>query len=102
MAVISRGNNQKLSESRWGGNWRPSAAQISGGLAALGGLGALGYLSSQYPKQTTKLLQKGLHGAIGMVPDATTLAASGNMIGLGKYVGGKALSGVLPFGTSFV
>lgn len=100
MAVISRSSNEKASESRWGGNWRPSTSQIGGGLAALGGLGALGYLANMYPKQTNKLLQKGLHGAVGMIPGAAVLASAGDLPRLGGYASEKVLSSVLPFGAS--
>jgi hypothetical protein len=100
MAVISRSSNEKPVETRWGGNWRPSTAQIGGGLAALGSLGALGYLANMYPKQTTKLVQKGLHGAIGMIPGAAIMGANMDLPRLGGYTTEKVLSSVLPFGAS--
>jgi hypothetical protein len=94
MAVIRRSRNEKLTDQRWGGNWRPSTAQVGGALAGIGGLGALGYLASKYPRTTTRLLQKGLGGAIRMAPALSTGADIGSTVGKGL------LSSILPFGFS--
>ena len=95
MAVIRRARNEKMSDQRWGGNWRPSRDTIGKAVAGLGGLGALGYLVSKYPQTATKLAQKGLKGAIRMIPKIDSGADVGSTLGKGL------LSAVLPFGASF-
>jgi hypothetical protein len=47
MAVIERPTNEKMSNTRFMGNWRPSTSQLGLGLAALGGLGGLGLVGSK-------------------------------------------------------
>lgn len=91
MARISRANNERERDTRWGGQWRPSSNQLGLGLAGLGTLGTLGYLASKYPKQATRLAQKGLHGLVGMAPKI--------LIGQqdpGKLIGQGITSAVLP------
>jgi hypothetical protein len=60
MAVISRPNNTKFSETRHNGNWRTEVAKYAkyvGGLGALSGLGYLGYQGYKKFKEAQKEYQ---------------------------------------------
>lgn len=95
MAVIRRSRNEKLTDQRWGGNWRPSTAQVGSALVGLGGLGALGYLASKNPQTSTRLLQKGLKGALRMAPALSAGADVGSTVSKGL------LSFAFPSGAEF-
>ena len=98
MARIEKVRNAKYSSTDYYKKslWKPTTGQIGLGAAALGGLGALGYAASAYPKQSTKLAQKALGGLISGLPIISSQVASGNMPT--RYIGEKILSNFLPFG----
>lgn len=62
MAVIRRANNEKISDTRQGGNWRTELAKYAkylAGIGAVGGLGYMGYNVYKTYKDLQNMVQKG-------------------------------------------
>jgi hypothetical protein len=62
MAIIQRTSNEKMSNTRWGSNWRPSTSQLGLGLAGLGGLAYGGKKAYQVYENYQKV--KDIAGAV--------------------------------------